>query len=108
MPDPTSEVHITKYLVSCLPLDDINTLTWSVNVEYAGNGRWAVRRMKRCYDIDGVQDWEPIPSEREDEWLDRYRFDLDTALDVARRVAPTIVVNGLTPAQVLERIEHDV
>jgi hypothetical protein len=104
MTDPTPHVHITKYLVTCLPLDSIDSSTWSVDVEYAGFGRWAVRlRGHSCYDIDGNQSWEPIPSEREDAWLGRHRFDLDTALELARKVAPTIVVNGLTPAQVLER-----
>jgi hypothetical protein len=102
--ESTPEVHVTKYLVSCLPLDSGNAAIWGVDVEYAGRGRWAVRqRGHSCYDIDGNTSWEPIPSEREDEWLDRHRFDLDTALELARKVAPTIVVNGLTPAQVLER-----
>ncbi|MFJ1461803.1 hypothetical protein [Nocardia sp. N2S4-5] len=94
-------VRATTYTVSCLPEDHDDLCVWSVFVEYAGRGRWAVRRMKRCYDIDGEWDWESIPSERTEEWLARFRFDLDTALDIARRVAPTIRVNGRTAQDIL-------
>ncbi|AHH16568.1 hypothetical protein NONO_c17680 [Nocardia nova SH22a] len=106
MSTPEPRVTVTRYDVSCLPQDDINALSYTVHVEYAGYGRWAVRRMQRCYDIDGREDWEPIPSEREDEWLARFRHDLPTALEIAKRAAPLIRVNGHSVADVLAFIEE--
>ncbi|MCM6776262.1 hypothetical protein NDR87_18790 [Nocardia sp. CDC159] len=97
-------VHASRYTVTCLPIDHFEAHLFSVHVEYTGRGRWAVRRLKRCYDINGKPDWESIPSERTDEWLDRFRFDRDTALAVARRVAPTLIVNGTTVPRALARI----
>lgn len=103
MPEPmnlVAAVRATTYTVSCLPEGHDDLYVWAVFVEFTGRG-WAVRRMKRCYDIDGEWDWESIPSERTEEWLARFRFDLDTALDIARRVAPTIRVNGRTARDIL-------
>lgn len=104
VPEPT--VTATEYSVSCLPLDDINSIEFTLTVEYRGRGKWAVTRLKRCYDIDGNADWEPIPSERQDEWLARYRHDLDTALRIAREVAPTLRNGRVTVADVLAEIEE--
>ncbi|MBF6213735.1 hypothetical protein IU487_22215 [Nocardia puris] len=102
MPEiPPARITIDRYTVSCLPEDHPELAHFTVDVEYRGRGRWAVARYKRCYDADGREDWEPIPSERTDEWLDRHRHDLDAALDIARRVAPTLTVNGHTVADVL-------
>jgi hypothetical protein len=99
---PKPQVHSTGYTVSCLPYDDINAEAFSIQVDYTGHGRWAVRqRGRRCLAADGRWDWEPIPSERTDEWLAKYRFDLDTALRLAKEQAPLIKVNGRTVEQVL-------
>ncbi|MGW5387147.1 hypothetical protein [Nocardia sp. NPDC003963] len=98
---PEPAVTVTRYEVSCMPLDSINALGLTVTVEHRGNDRWAVKRLSSCYDIDGNPSYESIPSEREEEWLERYRHDLDTALELAKRIAPTLKVNGHSIADVL-------
>lgn len=102
MAEPT--VKITKYSVGGYPdPESINAHLYDVDVEYRGKGRWAVCWMGRCYDKDGVADYEPIPSSREDDWLDRFRFDSsDDALEVAKKVVLTLAVNGKTAAQCWE------
>lgn len=42
---------------------------------------------------------------REDDWLAAHRFDLDTALKLAREAAPHVTVNGRTVADALTRAE---
>lgn len=94
-------VMVTQYTVDGYPdPDSINASQYQVTVEYRGKGRWAVCRWGRCYDRNGVPEFEPIPSEREDDWLDRHRFaDVDEAIAVAKRVVPTLVVNGYKAAE---------
>lgn len=104
IPEPT--VTATSYTVNCLPDDDINGYLYGITVEYAGNDRWAVRWMSRCLNAGRSWDWEPIPSEREDDWLDGHRFDLDTALKLAKEAAPHITVNGITVADALRRAQR--
>lgn len=78
-------VTATQYTVSCLPIDDPDDLTHAITVEYRGDSRWAVtRRGRRCLGADGRWDYESVPSERADEWLATHRFELDTALRLAR------------------------
>lgn len=102
-----ASVHITNYAVGCLPLDHEDFDLFSLEVAYRGRGRWAVVRHRYCYDIDGKRDYESIPSERREAWLDRFRFDLDTAIDLAVRIAPTLTVNGMTAADALTDITEN-
>ena len=99
--EPT--VQPVKYQVSCLPdsMNGIDYEAFALDVEYTGLGRWAVRKHSRCLDVDGRWDYEPRPLEREDDWLDTHRFDLDTALELAKRAAPHVKVNGWTVERVL-------
>lgn len=76
----------------------INYYSYAIEVTDRGDGRWAVCRMKRCLDADGEWDYEPIPSERTDEWLATHRFDRDTAIRLAREAAPKVKVNGIAAA----------
>ncbi|WP_289009119.1 hypothetical protein [uncultured Thermomonospora sp.] len=99
IPQPT--VRITRYEVSCLPEDDINAAAFTLTVEYRGNGKWAVCRRGSCLSADGKWDYEPSSSNRSDEWLSSHRFDLDTALRLAREAAPKVRVNGYTVADAL-------
>jgi hypothetical protein len=103
-PDPT--VRPVKYAVSCVPEGNVNARHFTVWVEDRGRGLWAVTDGAFCYDANGDAEYEPIPSEREDEWRAKYRFDLDTALALAKRVAPTLTVNGYTVADVLAGAER--
>lgn len=101
------EPVVTAYEVCAVPRDDAGGyLSWAVTVERTHHSdTWAVRRGKRCYDADGDWDWEPLPSSRTDEWLANYRFDLETALRIAKEVASEIKVNGRTVADA-QRMSH--
>lgn len=91
----------TTYTVTCLPDETPDAHSWSLTVEYRGRGLWAVTRWKNCLGRDGEWDYERVPSEREDEWLASHRFPLDEALELAKQAAPHVIVNGMTPADVL-------
>ena len=103
MPEPT--VRATRYEVSCLPENFINAEAFALSVEYRGREKWAVLDGSHmCLSVDGGWDWESIPSEREDEWLAEHRFDLDTALQMAKEHAPKVVINGYTIPDVLAMV----
>ena len=95
-------VRVTKYTVSCFPEGDSEASSWDVTVEERGPGRWAVCRWgNRVYGRRGQERFEPSPSNRSEAFKRAYRFDLDEALDIAKRIAPKIVVSGMTPADEL-------
>jgi hypothetical protein len=100
-------VQATRYTVNCMPADSApDAHVFELTVEWRGHDRWAIIRHGECLDQDGNWSWERLPSSREDEWLARHRFDLDTALELAKQAAPLVNVNGLTPATALARIER--
>lgn len=97
-------VRVTQYVVNAYPDDgDVNATAFEVTVDYRGRERWAVRHGGRCLSRrDDDWDWESIPSERAEDWLQDHRFSLGEALSAAKRVAPRIRVNGKTAAEVAE------
>ena len=97
----------TRFTVNLLPETAPDAHLFEITVEYRGHGRWAVLRHSQCLNHDGTWDWEMRPSEREDDWLDTHRFDLDTALRLAKEAAPSVSVNGLTAAAALARYTAD-
>ncbi|HST80938.1 MAG TPA: hypothetical protein VLL08_04245 [Kineosporiaceae bacterium] len=103
-----TQMRITEYQVSCLPLDGTERGwggVFTVHVQWSEIGDlWAVRANGRVYDRDGVAEYEPIPSERDDAFLERFRMDQTTAMAVAHRVAPLITINGTTAALAAERL----
>lgn len=104
-----TEVNVqpTEYLVSCLPLDDITAHVFTIKVQWRASDRWAVLlRGTWALGIDGEWDYEPIPSERTDEWKAAHRFDLDTALRLAKEAAPDLTCNRWTVADALANIEE--
>lgn len=102
---PEVLVEPTRYEVSVLPFDDINRPSFTITVEARGANRWAVCRHHQCLDLDGTWSWEALPSGRPDEWLATHRFDLDTALKLAREAAPRIRVNGHTALDAYRRTQ---
>lgn len=104
IPEPT--VQVTRYEVSCLPEDDDAKFSMTINVEYRGRDLWAVVRMGEALGVDGEWEYEPSPSNREDGWLETHRFDLDTALRLAKEAAPKMTVNGYTVADLLAMHER--
>lgn len=103
---PEARVQATAYTVNCLPEDDTDGHVFALTVEYRGRDRWAVLRHGRCLGTDGQWDYEVRPSEREDDWLATHRFDLDTALKLAKEAAPRVRVNGFTVADALAMHER--
>jgi hypothetical protein len=55
---------------------------------------WAVTHHGHTLNRRGEWEPEPSPSDRDDVYLDRCRFDLATALRLARQALPGVVVNG--------------
>ena len=100
-------VHVTQWTVSVLPLDHVEHGHFSITVEWRGSDRWAVTRFRECLDIDGVWDFEPSPLNRADDWLETHRFTMDEALELAKREAPHLTVNGFTVADVLGEVTDD-
>lgn len=93
----------TQFTVSLFAVDSIDRHLFDLTVEQRSPGRWAVCRMRDCLGADGRWDFEPSPSNREDDWLEAHRFDLDTALRLAHRAAPDVVVNGVTAREAADR-----
>ncbi|WP_181785365.1 hypothetical protein [Streptomyces phytophilus] len=105
---PPATAFATHYAVSCLPADHPERDMWGVTVEYRGRGRWAVKKRGHwCLSVDGEWSYESIPSERTDEWLAAHRFDLETALRLAKEQAPLVTVNGFTVSDVLRRSDEE-
>lgn len=102
--EPT--VRITEYSISLLPPDHLDAGHFTLTVAWRGNDRWAILDGPFCLNAAGGWDYELRPSEREDDWLDSHRFDLDTALDLAKKAAAVMKVNGSTVADVLARVAH--
>lgn len=98
IPEPT--VRPTAYLVSCLPPESLNYKAFSIEVVRRNGDRFAVLHNGRCLDSNGTWGYAPMPP-RTDEWIATHRFDLETALRLAKEQAPLIEVNGYTIADVL-------
>lgn len=90
-----TEVKITEYTVNAVGGEGIDAHAYGITVAYAGADRWAIRLRGRCLNTDGEWDWEPIPSERDDDWLNAHRFDRLTAIGLAVEHAPNVTVNGV-------------
>lgn len=97
----TVTVEPTEYTVCAVPQDVQDWYLFAIIVARTAPDRWAVRMRSRCLDADGAWDYESIPSERTDEWLAAHRFDLPTALDLARAAALAVTVNGWTVQRVI-------
>jgi hypothetical protein len=102
---PEAQVRVTQYEVSRLPLDDEAAHGYTITVEYRGRGKWGVLDGRYCLAADGSWEYEMRPSEREDDWLARHRFDLETALELAKTASADMTVNGRTVADALAWIK---
>jgi hypothetical protein len=93
--------QVSQYTVCALPDDHIDADMFTITVARRAPGSWAVLRGSRCLGADGSWAFEPIPSERTDEWKATHRFDEETALRLAREAAPNVKVNGWTVEVIL-------
>jgi hypothetical protein len=103
---PTPYVRPTRYKVNLLPGSiGFYAQQFDITVEQRGvKDRWAVLRHDQVLGTDGAWSDQLSPSERDDNWLDAHRFDLDTALRLAKEAAPHVTVKGRTAAEVLTRL----
>lgn len=115
LPEPT--IQPTRYVISCLPEGHDDRWTYSLQAEYRGAGLWSVRYRGSYMAADGSRSpgfaWSAGPDEpatqdemdsfdnEQNEWLAAHRFDLDTALRLARQLAPTLTYCGRTVADAL-------
>ena len=109
MTAPEVREVVTEYLVTAWPEDlaeECDAYDLCVTVARRAPDRWAVLRggggSRFCLGAGGKWDFEPIPSERDEDWRAAHRFPLEQALDLARDMAPRVTVNGWSA---LARIE---
>ena len=103
---PEATVQASDYSVSCLPEDDINSIVFQIRVQYRGEGRYAViRGGDMCLGADGTWDFGVKEYDRGDDWLNAHRFDLETALRLAKEQARLVTVNGHTVSDALSTRE---
>lgn len=101
-------VQPVEYEVCSLAGDDINSLSFTITVRYRGEGRWAVQRGEHsCLGADGEWAQGVKEYDRGETWLNNHRFDLDTALRLAKEAAPKVTVNGYTVADALAMYERE-
>jgi hypothetical protein len=99
----TTHVLITEMMIGGLPIEHPDFSTWAVRVTWRGGHNYAVAHLGWVLNRDGAWEYEPIPSSREDDFIERTRFDYDTAYRLAHEQAPNVVVNGMNAAEVLAR-----
>lgn len=98
---PQATAQPREYLVCCLPEDHINYRVYAIRVEYRGQGLWAVERHTRYADAQG--NWSFRSSD--DAWIQAHRFDLETALRIAKEQAALIFVGPHTVTDALNEVE---
>lgn len=94
---------VTGYTLSLIDLDLDEATSWCLTVEWRGDESWAIKHNGFCLNRDGEWEWEPSPSNRDDAFLLRCRYDEQTALVHAHNVLPSVTVNGMTAEQYLAR-----
>lgn len=109
---PEATIQPTEYTVNCLNGEYLDNHLFEVRVQYRGAGRYAViRGGQMCLGADGTWDYGVKEYDRGDDWLNAHRFDLDTALKLAKEQARLVTVNGHTVSDALarqqSRAEHD-
>jgi hypothetical protein len=104
---------VTSYAVSCVPEDHVDAYHFTLKVEYRPGGRWVLMGGSRFLSRTDTwsrgyywteQDFAGAKAGRE-AWLAEHWHDENTALELARKHAPLMTVNGYTVASVLARIE---
>ena len=106
-------VTVTSYEVTIWPEDcsGMDSAIYCCSVVHSGYGNWSVRRGSASSGapVLGIdrQWWrERLPSDRTRRELAEHRFDLETALKLAREMAPRVELNGLTAEEALARHRH--
>ena len=92
----TIRCYPTEYTVTELDEDDVNRQVWSLTISWRGPGdSWAVKHLSSCLNNEGGWDWEPSPSNRDEEFRATHRFTFAEAAERAFAAYPKVVINGL-------------
>src|SRR5690349_5497152 len=86
---PMAEHKVSEYRVYPTGYDEAtfsDKYTWTITVAERDTGRWAVKGMFGVLNTDGEWEYEPSPSNREDDFLKRCRFTEEEALRRALEV----------------------
>jgi hypothetical protein len=62
-----------------------------ISIEWRGDDRWCIFNGTSCYNKLGEWEYEPRPSSRSDEYLERARYTLDEALTIAAKIVKDAV-----------------
>ena len=96
-------IKVSAYTVYPTGYDDAtfaDKYLWTITVEATGNGLWAVRKRGiQCLNREDDWQYEPTPSNRDDEFLEQCRFTEEDALRRAEAVVDRIRINGSTIAE---------
>lgn len=95
---------ITTLSFSELPADceerDELLLYYTISVSYRGDDKWAVTYLNDALDADLHDQYEPRPSSRDDDFLNRYRFSLPEAVAIAERAAQQVLFRGVSAGDI--------
>jgi hypothetical protein len=94
---PETIVAVTRYTVSVFPEGDRDRKYYALHVELKPRG-WIV--------TDGAAYYGPDGSEEFSQSTAHHFADYDDALDLAKRLAPGLTVNGSTAAEVYRRTRN--
>jgi hypothetical protein len=102
---------VTEVMVTALPVDHPANRYYAVWVQWAGNGRYAVRSARNMSPTDAwdveAKGWvwgrpdEDATDEERAAYFARSRFTLERAIEIAREIAPTMTCNGCTVTDAL-------
>jgi hypothetical protein len=94
-------VSVESYVVHAVPpeVPDDDRDLWTLHLQNRGDDRWSISWNRRTYGRSGTWTFPLQPPDPDDEFLAEYRFELDEALEIAKRLTPTLVVNGKTAQQ---------
>jgi hypothetical protein len=96
-----TSTEVVAYRVCCVPMDYPEWYHWAITVEWRAPDKWSVTNGQFEYSRKDARRAYPTgvfrPSNKQP-----FRFDLQTALDLARTLAPKLTVNGKTAVQYME------
>lgn len=103
--DVNVTVEPVKYEVTAYPLRDELRRHFTITVEWRSPDRWAVcNRMGECWNRrTKTWDYESMPSSRTDAFKRTHRFPLDEAIEIAKKIAPTLGIMSWTMDQIIRR-----
>jgi hypothetical protein len=91
MTTPEPIVQVTRFVVNCVPEKIMDADAWEIELKYYGDGRWVAHRHDKYLDVDGKWSWN------------RQVHNFDTALALAKKAAPDVVVNGYSVLDVIPK-----